>query len=41
MDIATRQAITDIAARTRTTLVVDETMVDLGLKHRPAAAGVV
>jgi DNA-binding transcriptional MocR family regulator len=29
MDIATRQAITDIAAQTRTTLVVDETMVDL------------
>lgn len=29
MDADTRQAIADIAARTRTTLVVDETMVDL------------
>ncbi|SCC50732.1 PLP-dependent aminotransferase family protein [Kosakonia oryziphila] len=29
MDIATREAIAAIAARTRTTLVVDETMVDL------------
>ncbi|VDZ87799.1 GntR family transcriptional regulator [Lelliottia amnigena] len=29
MDAATRQTITDIAAQTRTTLVVDETMVDL------------
>lgn len=29
MDAATREAITAIAARTRTTLVVDETMVDL------------
>lgn len=29
MDAVTRQTITDIAAQTRTTLVVDETMVDL------------
>ncbi len=29
MDVATRAAIADIAARTRTTIVVDETMVDL------------
>ena len=35
MDIATRQAITDIAARTRTTLVVDETMVDLWFEAPP------
>jgi DNA-binding transcriptional MocR family regulator len=35
MDIATRQAITDIAAQTRTTLVVDETMVDLWFDAPP------
>ena len=35
MDIATRQAIADIAARTRTTLVVDETMVDLWYNAPP------
>jgi DNA-binding transcriptional MocR family regulator len=40
MDIATRQAITDIAAQTRTTLVVDETMVDLWFDSPPAAAGI-
>jgi DNA-binding transcriptional MocR family regulator len=39
MDIATRQAITDIAAQTRTTLVVDETMVDLWFDALPAPAG--
>ncbi|MDM7087734.1 PLP-dependent aminotransferase family protein, partial [Enterobacter asburiae] len=35
MDIATRQAITDIAAQTRTALVVDETMVDLWFDAPP------
>jgi DNA-binding transcriptional MocR family regulator len=35
MDVATRQAITDIAAQTRTTLVVDETMVDLWFDAPP------
>jgi len=35
MDIATRQTITDIAAQTRTTLVVDETMVDLWFDAPP------
>ena len=35
MDIATRQAIADIAAQTRTTLVVDETMVDLWFDSPP------
>ncbi len=35
MDAPTRQAITDIAARTRTTLVVDETMVDLWFDAPP------
>lgn len=36
MDIATREAIAAIAARTRTALVVDETMVDLwyDARHR-------
>ncbi|HAZ77875.1 MAG TPA: DNA-binding transcriptional regulator, partial [Enterobacteriaceae bacterium] len=29
MDAATRQTVAEIAARTRTTLVVDETMTDL------------
>lgn len=37
MDIATRQAIADIAANTRTTLVVDETMVDLWYDAPPPA----
>ncbi|HAS1311910.1 TPA: PLP-dependent aminotransferase family protein [Enterobacter bugandensis] len=35
MDIATRQAIADIAAQTRTALVVDETMVDLWFDSPP------
>ena len=35
MDIPTRQAITEIAAQTRTTLVVDETMVDLWFDSPP------
>ncbi|MGK3225783.1 PLP-dependent aminotransferase family protein [Enterobacter soli] len=35
MDIPTRKAITDIAAQTRTTLVVDETMVDLWFDSPP------
>lgn len=35
MDMATRQTITDIAARSRTTLVVDETMVDLWFDSPP------
>ena len=35
MDAATRQTITDIAAQTRTTLVVDETMVDLWFDAPP------
>ena len=35
MDAATRQTITDIAARTRTTLVVDETMLDLWFDAPP------
>lgn len=35
MDTATRHAITDIAAQTRTTLVVDETMVDLWFDAPP------
>jgi len=35
MDRATRRAITDIAAQTRTTLVVDETMVDLWFDAPP------
>lgn len=35
MDIATRQTIAAIAARTRTTLVVDETMVDLWYETPP------
>ena len=35
MDVETRQAITDIAAQTRTTLVVDETMVDLWFDAPP------
>jgi DNA-binding transcriptional MocR family regulator len=39
MDALTRQRVADIAARTRTTLVIDETMVDLGITPRPAAAG--
>ena len=37
MDAATRQTITDIAAQTRTTLVVDETMVDLWFDAPPPA----
>lgn len=35
MDVATRSAIADIAARTRTTIVVDETMVDLWYDNPP------
>lgn len=35
MDVATRQIIADIAAQTRTTLVVDETMVDLWFDAPP------
>lgn len=35
MDSATRQAIADLAARTRTTLVIDETMVDLWYNAPP------
>ncbi|QNQ19317.1 PLP-dependent aminotransferase family protein [Kosakonia sp. SMBL-WEM22] len=35
MDSATREAIATIAARTRTTLVVDETMVDLWYENAP------
>lgn len=35
MDAATRQTIADIAARTRTTLVVDETMLDLWFDAPP------
>ncbi|WP_324723744.1 PLP-dependent aminotransferase family protein [Lelliottia sp. JS-SCA-14] len=35
MDVATRQTIADIAAQTRTTLVVDETMVDLWFDAPP------
>jgi len=35
MDSATREAIAAIAARTRTTLVVDETMVDLWYENAP------
>lgn len=35
MDLTTRQTIADIAARTRTTLVVDETMVDLWFDSPP------
>lgn len=37
MDAATRQTITNIAAQTRTTLVVDETMVDLWFDAPPPA----
>lgn len=39
MDALTRQRVADIAAVTRTTLVIDETMVDLWYNARPAAAG--
>jgi len=35
MDSATRQTVADIAARTRTTLVIDETMVDLWYNAPP------
>lgn len=35
MDVSTRQAITAVAARSRTTLVVDETMVDLWFDAPP------
>lgn len=35
MDAATRQQVTDLSARTRTTLVVDETMVDLWYNAPP------
>lgn len=35
MDVVTRQTIADIAAQTRTTLVVDETMVDLWFDAPP------
>ncbi len=34
MDSATRQRVADMAAQTRTTLVVDETMVDLWYNAR-------
>ena len=38
MDALTRQRVADIAARTRTTLVIDETMVDLWYNAPPPAA---